>query len=136
MADRYLSIKRACFDGNGLPLPVSLRLSRWAEPKPAASDGDVYATSVELAAPRLTAELTIRGTAVAEALWLGQEGDLACTIAAAKSGSADRDITLAGAVLVAIELSYQQSAMATATLRFVAEADDGMQDPFSAEDAE
>jgi len=134
MTNRYLSIKTASFAGAPLPLPVSLRLSRSAEPQPAAGDGDVYTTSVELGTRRLTAELAIRDTAAAEALSLGQAGDLACTIASTKSGSADRSITLTGAVLAAIELSYQQSAMATATLRFVAEAGDGGQDPFSAED--
>jgi hypothetical protein len=135
MADRYLSIKEATFDGSPLPLPVSLRMGRFADPQPAIGDSDVYATSIQLGPFRLTAELVIRDTSAAEALCLGQKGDLACTIGAADSGSDGRDVALAGAVLVAIELSYQQSAMATATLRFAAEADDGTEDPFSAEDS-
>jgi len=136
MAGRYLSIKTAAFAGIDLPLPVSLRLGRTAQPQPASADSDIYVTSVELDSHRLTAELSIRDTSIAEALTLGQAGQLTCTIAPASSSLADRAVTLSGAVLVSIELSYQQSAMATATLRFVAEAADGAQDPFSAEEAE
>ncbi len=51
-----------------------------------------------------------------------------------RDGAAPRRIVLTGAVLTAVELTYEQSSMATATLRFVAEATDGQQEPFLAED--
>lgn len=131
--DRYANIETLTFGQTSLPLPLSVKLSRQVDPAPAASDSDVFATSVEISRASLAAEVRLRGTAAAEGLSLGQQDDLVLTVAATASGDLPRTITLSGAVLVAVELSYEQSAMAVATLRFVAEAADGSQEPFSAE---
>ncbi len=134
--DRYMRIQSVTFDGTTLPLPLSVRLFRTAEAKPAIGDNDVFATSVEISQPHLAAEVRIRGTAIAEGLSLGQQGDLAFTVAPTTSQGSPRTVTLSGAVLIAIELSYEQAAMATAVLRFAAEASNGNQEPFSAEAAQ
>jgi hypothetical protein len=39
-------------------------------------------------------------------------------------------------VLTAVELQYEQSAMATASLKFVAQSGDGRGNPFGAEDSQ
>lgn len=134
--DRYTRIVSVSFDASDLALPLSVKLLRRADPHVAGSDSDAYPTSVELSPPSITAEVRIRGTASAEALSLGSRGDLVFTVAAASSGTSDRSITITGAVLIAVEMSYEQSSMATAVLLFVAEADDGSQNPYSAEDAQ
>ena len=133
--ERYQRITSVAFDQTALPLPLSVRLSRRAEPQPAAGDSDGFATSVQLGCPLIVAEVRIRGTAAAEGLSLGARGTLALTIAPTGGGQPSRTVTLIGAILTAIELSYEQTSMASATLRFVAEADDGDTDPFSAEEA-
>jgi len=81
-------------------------------------------------------EVRLRDTAAAEALSLGQQANLSFTVAAADSASASRTVTVSGAVLMAVELAYEQATLATATLRFVAEAPDGITDPFSAEESQ
>ena len=133
---RYANIETVTFDQTSLPLPLSVRLSRKVEPKGAGGDGDLFATSIEISRPLLTAELRLRQTAVAESLSLGQQGDLLLVVSSTRDGSPPRQVTLSGAVLIAVELTYEQSAMATAVLRFVAEAADGQQEPFSAEDVQ
>ena len=133
---RHMRIANVTFGQTALPLPVSARLSRCTTPRAYLSDGDVFTTSVEISPPSLTAEVRIRDTATAEDLSLGQQGDLTLTVLPTGSGGSSREITLSGAVLIAVELTYEQSSMATALLRFAAESDDGQQDPFSAEDAE
>ena len=134
--DRYSRIESVSFDAADLPLPLSVKLARCSDPHVAGADSDAYPTSVELSPPSITAEVRIRGTATAEALSLGSRGDLVFTVGPASSGSSDRAITITGAVLVSVEMSYEQSSMATAMLRFVAEADDGSQNPYSAEDTQ
>ena len=134
--DRYVRIQSVTFGETSLPLPVSVRLSRHSEAKAAAGDNDAFATSVEISQPTVIAEVRLRATAPAEGLTLGQQADLSFTVAPTRSGCPGRTVTLSGAVLVTVELSYKQSDMATALLRFVAEADDGNQDPFSAGDAQ
>jgi len=133
---RYTHIQAATFDQIGLPHPISIRLNRRVEPTTGRYDSEVFPTSVEIADSSLTAEVRIRGTAVAEDLSLGQKGDLSFTVSAGVSGGSPRNVVLQGAVLVSVELTYQQAALATATLRFVAEASDGNQEPFSAEDSQ
>lgn len=134
-AQRYQRITAVTFGALELPLPMSVRLYRSAEPQLARGDGDLFATSVQLSSPQITAEVRIRGTAVAETLSLGQCGSLTFTVAPAQSGQASRTVTLGGAVLTAVELAYEQTAMAAATLRFAAEATDGA-DPFHAEESQ
>ena len=133
---RYTHIQTATFDQVNLPHPISIRLTRCVEPTSACYDNKIFPTSVEILGSSLTAEIRIRGTAAAEGLSLGQQGDLSFTVSPAAGGDLPRDVTLEGAVLVSVELSYQQAALATATLRFVAEATDGDQEPFSAEDSQ
>jgi len=132
---RYGPIESVRFGGADVPLPVSVRLSRSAAPLPAADAHAAFATSVQTDLPVLTAEVRTRATAVAEGLALGTRGDLVLTIAPAAAGIPARVVTLAGAVLVAIEHAYEQTSPATALLRFAAEADAGDTDPFHAEDA-
>ena len=132
--ERYSRIQSVTFGETELPLPLSVRLFRRAQAKAAAGDNDTFATSVEIADPSILAEVAIRGTAAAEGLILGQSDTLTFTIAASSSQGSSRVITLTGAVLVAVDLLYEQTAMASATVRFVAEAIDGQQEPFSAED--
>lgn len=130
---RYDRIESVTFDGDALPLPLSVRLSRRGEPLPAAGDGEPFATSVQLGAATIAAEIRLRGLAAAEELILGCRGDLAIVLGAA-DGYHRRTVRLFGAVLVAVEHAYEQAAMATALLRFVAEAADGDEDPFVAEE--
>lgn len=132
---RYTRIRSVSFDSTPLALPVSLRLSRRCEPQTAGGDDDTFVTSVQTTQPMLTAELRTRDTATAENLSLGRRGELSFTVQAAEQGGAWRNVALAGAVLVAVELTYEQTASALATLRFVAEAESGNTDPFSAGDA-
>jgi len=133
---RYGRIQSASFGATSLPLPLSVRIERRVETTAAAGQNDAFATSVQTQGPQIAAEIRIRGTDVAEGLSLGERETLSLTVAASQSGQADRSITLIGAVLAAIELAYDQSSMATATLRFVAEADGGTTDPFSGEDSQ
>ena len=134
MTARYQRIQSVVFDGAELPLPVSVRLSHQAAPLPARGSHQRYATSVETDGITVSAEVTVRGTAAAEGLAIGQKGQLSILVCPASDGAPQRSIVLTGAVLVAVELSYRQSAMAEACLRFVTEADDGNQAPFVAED--
>lgn len=132
--NRYVCIKNLTFDGASLPLPLSVRLSRQGLALPAGGDGELFATSVQIARPALTVEVRIRDTSAAEDLSLGQQGTLAFTVAAA-TGQGGRQITISGAVLTGVEMSYEQIAPAVATLRFTAEADDGLVDPLWAEES-
>ena len=133
---RYAGIQAASFGSTALPLPISLRLARKAEPLRAAGDNDGFETSLQLGPASLTAELRIRGTATAEALAVGSQNTISVTIAPSTGTQAARTVTLAGAVLLAVELNYEQGKTASATLRFAAEAPNGNVDPFSAEDVE
>ncbi len=132
--ERYGRIQSVTFGQTPLPLPLSVRVSRRAEPMPAAGQEAAFATSVQIDAPVITAEVRLRGIAVPEGLSLGQRDTLSIVIDPTRAGQAGRSIMLAGAVLVAVETVYEQTAMAAATLRFVAEADQPDSDPFAAED--
>ena len=132
---RYTRIESVTFGQTSLPLPLTVKISRKTDAKAATGDDESFATSVQISQAVLIAEVRIRGTATAEDLSLAAQGNLSFTVKPAQSQGSSRTITLSGAVLTAVELSYEQSAMATALLRFVAEAGDGNQDPFSAEDA-
>jgi len=131
---RYTHIEGVSFDGIPLPLPLSVSVSRSARPRPGGSDHQVFATSIEIDRPTIRAEVCTRATATAEGLAIGRQGDLSFTVAAASDAAPARGVTLSGAVLVAVEISYRQTAMATATLRFVAQSASGLQEPFNAED--
>jgi hypothetical protein len=131
---RYTHITTAAFGDTNLPLPMWVKLSRHCQPLPAAGDNQRFASSVQLATPTISAAIQIRGTAVAESLSLGTEGDLVFAVLPAKSMIKARKITLHGAVLHAVELAYDQSEMACAVLRFVAACADGNTDPVIAED--
>ena len=133
---RYTNIESASFGQTALSLPLSVRLSRQCRPNPARGDNDVFDTNVEISDVCIVAEVRLRDTAVAEGLLLGQQDTLSAIIAPAETGESSRTVTLTGAVLVAVELSYEQTAMATALLRFTAESSDGQTDPFGAEDSQ
>jgi len=133
---RYAGIQAASFGSTALPLPISVRLVRRAEPIHASGENDGFETSIQLGPTSLIAELRIRGTAAAEGLTVGSKQTLSVTIAPSAATQAARIVTLAGAVLLAVELTYEQGKPASATLRFAAEAASGTVDPFSAEDAE
>ncbi|MFA6133386.1 MAG: hypothetical protein WC869_05140 [Phycisphaerae bacterium] len=130
--NRYLGIESLTFGQLPLPLPLSVHLSRQVAAMPAGGDGDLFATSIQLAKPTVLAEVRIRDTAAAEGLTLGEQGDLSF-IVTSSDAQQKRCVSLAGAVLVAVEYNYEQTAMATASLRFLAESDDGAADPFKGE---
>lgn len=128
---RYSGIVHVTFDSRELPLPVAASIGRRCEPLPAPGDAQRFVSSIQLAPAVLTAEVTIRGTAAAEGLVLGQCGPLSLTLGPTQAGQASRTVRLEGAVLHAIELSYAQQGLAQATLKFVAQSD-AQQDPFTA----
>lgn len=134
--NRYTRIEAVTFGQTSIPLPIAARVSRQTIPQPAQGDADRFATSIEISDPVLTAEIRVRGTATAEEFSLGQQEDLLITVAPTTGTGSSRNITLSAAILISVELTYEQSAIATAVLRFVAEASDGQQEPFSVEDAE
>ncbi|HPK71953.1 MAG TPA: hypothetical protein PLN93_08430 [Vicinamibacterales bacterium] len=86
--------------------------------------------------PPAAVQAMMRGTAAAEALSPGQIGTLTFVVGPAAAGQAPRRVTLAGAVLTGADVAYEQAGFAEATLRFVAEAADGLTDPHAAEDAQ
>jgi len=132
---RFASIQSVSFGQTSLGLPLSVRIARTAQTVPAAGDNDAFTTSIQLGTSSVVAEVRVRDVAVAEDLVLGQKATLSLRSNPTESGQAGRDITLAGAVLIAIEIAYEQASMAAATLRFIAEADQGATDPFDAENA-
>ena len=131
---RYARIESLSFDGTELPLPLSVRVSQQTDTSAAAGDNDAFATSVQLSVPTITVEVRIRGTATAETMSLGDAGTLAFTVAPAGADAPARAVTINGAVLTAVDIVYEQLAMAVAVLRFTAEAEDGGASPFSAGD--
>jgi len=133
---RHARIVSATFDGLPLGLAMTMRLSRSSKPAALRGDNDAFATSVQADETAVTAELRIRDTAAAESLAVGQRGVLAITVGPTEADQPARTITLTAAVLVSVELDYQQTSMATATLRFAVQAVDGQSDPFVAEDAQ
>jgi hypothetical protein len=133
---RYTKILSATFGSGPLELPMSLKLVRSAQPQPAAGDGQHFIASVEIARPIVLAELRIRGIASAEAMSLGQRDHLAVTLGPATAGEPNRKVSLRRAVLLAVELDYQQTAAASALLRFAAEANDDDTDPYESQESQ
>jgi len=133
---RYVRIQSVSFGGTALALPLSIRLCRKADTAITSGDSDLFATSIQLARQIIIAELRTRETAAAESLSVGQQETLSFTVAPGQAGAASRTISLVGAVLTDVELTYEQSSMAVAKLRFAAEASDGATDPFSAEESQ
>lgn len=134
MMERYTHVDSVLFGETSLPLPVSVRLSRRSQPASLAADSDRFLTSVQVGPVEHVVELRFRGTAVAETLSPGQQATLCFVIRPTRGGQKPRQITLSGAVLVGVEIHYEQSNAAAATLQFAAEASAGDVDPFSAED--
>lgn len=117
-------------------MPCRFRFSFFgAEPKPAGSDADAFLTSIQLERPVIRVEVRIRDTAVAESLSLGQMHVLSVQLAPTRSGQTGRTVSISNAVLMGIELQYEQAAPASAKLSFVAEAVDGNTDPFAAQES-
>ncbi len=131
---RYTAIQSVGFGGVTLSLPLSVRITRKAAAAPISGDDDAFATSVQTAPTTILTEVRTRDVAAADALTPGQQATLTLTSGPTESSQAGRVITLTGAILTAVELNYDQSAMAAAILYFVAEAADGNTDPFTAED--
>lgn len=134
MTDRYTRIANLSFDGADLPLPLSVHLSRRAEPATAGSDSDAFCTNVQTERVTTAIEVRLRGIAVAEGFALGRIGTLTFQTDPTESGQSGRDVTVTGAVLTAVELFYEQGSLATAAMRFTAQANDGSTDPFTAGD--
>ena len=132
---RYSRIENATFGDLALANPLSVRISRRAQAHVSGGDGEAFSTSVQIDRPTIAAEIRIRDIKAADGLSLGSQGDLSFTVGASRDGGTPRTVCLEGAVLTSVELAYEQSAMATAVLRFLAESADGASDPFSAEDA-
>lgn len=133
---RYMRIRSVLFDSTEIPLPLSVRLSRRADNDIAGGDNDAFITSVQVNHPLIVADVRTRGTAAAEELTLGESGTLTLIVEPASGDQSARAITLTGAVLTAVEITYEQATMAVANLRFVAEAGSGLSSPFSAEDSQ
>ena len=136
MTDRYTRIANLSFDGVDLPLPLSVNLSRRAEPLSAGSDSDAFCTDVQTERVATTAEVRLRGITAAEGIALGCVGSLSFETDSTESGQSGRAVTLTGAVLTAVEIFYEQGALASAVMRFTAQATDGATDPFTAGDAQ
>ena len=134
--DRHGAIASVTFGQTSLPLPISVRLFRRTEPKPAAADSDAFVTSIQLDAPMVGVEVRMRGTAAAEGLSLGPSGVLSIQLAPTRAGQVGRTITVSNAVLAGTELQYEQTVPAVAKLDFVAEAIDGTADPFAAQESQ
>ena len=134
--ERYGAIANLTFGQINLPLPILVRLSRRADPKPASRDSDAFITSVQLDPPAIAIEVRIRDTAAAEELSLGQTDLLSIDLLPTRGGQAGRTISIGNAVLTGIELQYEQTAPATAKLSFLAEAADGNTDPFAAQESQ
>ncbi len=132
MTDRYTRIANLSFDGVDLPLPLSVHLSRRAEASPAGSDSDAFCTNVQTERLSTVAEVRIRGIAAAEDFALGHIGSLSFVTDPTESGQSGRAVDLAGAVLTAVEFFYEQGSLASAVMRFTAQAADGATDPFTA----
>lgn len=133
--ERFGAITSVSFDQTALPLPVSVRISRRAEPAPAGSDSDAFATSVQLRRPVIAVEVRTRQTDLAESFSLGQAGELSLEIAPTRAGQRGRVVSIDRVVLTDIELQYDQAAPALARLSFLAEAVDGAVDPFSSQES-
>jgi hypothetical protein len=133
--ERYGAIANVSFGQIPLPLPISASLSRRAEPKPACRDSDAFISSVQLDRRAIGVEVRIGDTAAAENLSLGQTDVLSIELLPTRSGQTGRKLSIGNAVLTGIELQYQQTAPATAKLNFLAEATDGTNDPFAAQEA-
>ena len=134
--ERYGAITGASFGDTVLSGPVSVSVKRHAEPAAMGGDSDEFVTSVQLSHPAIKIVVRIGDTAVADVLSLGQIDVLSIEIAPTRSGQAGREITVSGAVLIGIDLQYEQSAPSTAELTFRAEAADGDTDPFSAQETQ
>lgn len=134
--ERYGDITSVTFGQSVLGLPVSVRLLRQAEPKPAGGDNDAFLTSIQLDRPLVRVEVCLRDTAAAEGFTLGQTDVLTIQLACTRGGQGGRTVSISSAVLAGIELQYQQAAPANAKLSFVAEAPDGNTDPFSAQESQ
>jgi hypothetical protein len=131
---RYTRIQEAEFDGQSLPLAVSVTVTRRCEPAIRADDADDHPSSVQTHRTVTEAEIVCRDVAATDALSIGQAGTLSLVIASADGASPGRAVTLDGAVLTRTETRYSQTAPAAAALRFACESVDGAADPFGAED--
>jgi hypothetical protein len=131
---RHLAVESVTFGQVELAGPRSVRLSRLATPASAVSDHHRLPTSVELTSQSLVVEVVVRDIAAAETLPLGQQDPLTIVLPGDRQDGPSRQIQVDGAVLTAVELSYGQAAAAEATLRFVAQPEDGNIEPLSAED--
>ena len=96
---------------------------------------EVRSAPLDLASRERLAEIYERSvTELAEALSPGQQATLSFIVRPTRGGQDPRQITLTGAVLVGVEIHYEQNNTAAATLQFAAEASAGDVDPLSAED--
>ncbi len=134
--ERFGDIVSVTFGQTDLSLPVSVRVLRRAQPRPAGGDSDAFPTSIQLDRPVMEIEVRLRGTDVAESLSVGQAEVLTAHLAPTRSGQAGRTVSIDKAVLVRIELHYEQSTPASATLGFCAASPDGGLDPFAAQESQ
>lgn len=132
--ERYTNIKSAMFGDRPLDLPMSVRLFRKAQ-EVAAGSSQAMPTMVQLGQVVVGAEVKLRGMACGEALALGAQETLSLVMGSSQAAGRDRTITMAGAVLTAVELDYSQSAPACCTLRFLAQASQDNLDPLVAKEA-
>jgi hypothetical protein len=130
---RYGRILSATFEGEPLPLPMAVRVKRGVAAEPRCGSADAHCPSVQTAPRPTRVELDIRDAGAAEALVPGASGRLETRIAAATGDSGGRALSLESAVLVDVQTTYRQDALAVATLVFVGEATGPDTDPWQAE---
>jgi len=133
---QYTTIQSASFAGTTLSSVLLVRIIRRASTSVQSGDTDAFVTSVQPAPVQLEAELRTRDIAVAESFAIGTQGTLSFETASTQSGQPGREVTLEDAILTASELTYEQSAIGIATLRFIVEASDGGVDPFVAQEVQ
>lgn len=117
---RTQSITHVSFDGDGLGRVLSVRFARSADADSGRGNGR---TALPPERPTLTIEVRTRDVQQAEALALGRRGDLVFTVGPTEAGQEDRQVTLADAMFVVLDVQYEQAAPAVAVLRFEAECD-------------
>jgi hypothetical protein len=116
---RFTRIESIEFASQPLPLPLSVQLSRHAEPIAGIADGDLLPSAIQLSHAAITIEARIRSCQIAEELSLGQQGRLQLTTRSA-DGQTLRQLTVDNAVLTSIQIQYEQNSPASAVLKFTA----------------
>lgn len=126
---RYQHIRSACFDGLAIGHVESVHLLRIGQAMLLGSDAARFLDSVQCAAVETRVEIRSHDIDLAEALSIGQLGQIELEVGPASSGQTGRVVRVSGAVLQSIELDYPRARPPQVVLRFVVEAAEGAVDP-------